>query len=186
MPKEISISRKTISAIIWTLVIGVIFAGTGLVLRSRPNLVSGAMNRIRGVTPTALADSADARAAVAGVTAFYSLDYTVPVGKWEESVCATLTSAGCEVFKALYSPGLRSIVEKNRWQTGCTAKAIQKVEDGGNQRVWLLDATQDHPLQGSSAIFQVYAEVAQDTGGTWKMTHVLNDGEASRFASKAP
>jgi len=186
MSKEISISRKTIRTIVWILIISVILVGIELVLCSRPDLVSGLVNRLQGVTSTTEADSPDAQAAVAGVMAFYSLDYTVPVGKWEDAVCATLTASGCDVFKALYSPGLRTIVEKNQWQTSCTTRAIQMVEDSGYRRVWLLEVTQDHPLKGSTAVFQVYAEVAKGTDGTWLMTHVLNDGEASRFAPTVP
>ncbi len=186
MAKEISISRKTVTAIVWVLTIAILVAGIGLVLRLRPELVLGVVNRIRGVRQNSATGSADAQAAVAGVTAFYSLDYTIPAERWEEMVCVTLTASGCEVFKALYAPGVRTIVEQNRWQTGCTAKAIERVEDTADQRVWRLEATLDHPLPGSPAIFPVYAEVVREADGTWWMTHVLNDGEASRFTSKAP
>ncbi len=186
MSKDIHISRKTLNAILWTLVMAVVFLAIYLALRARPDWISAVMNRIEGATPTSVADLPDAQAAAAGVTAFYSLDDTVTADTWEAAVCATLTASGCEVFKSLYAPGLRSIVERNHWRTGCTVRAIQKVEADGDRRVWRLEASLDRPLPGSPATFQVYAEVEMDAAGTWRMTHVLNEGEASRFASRMP
>jgi hypothetical protein len=182
----ITISRKTINALIWVLTIGAFLTCVELALRSRPDLIFWAENLIQRETASLATDSPDAKAAVVGVTEFYNLNYLVPVEEWVDAVCATLTDEGCKVFKTLYAPGLRQVIDKNHLQISCTARAIQIVEEINGRKIWLLEATLDHPLPGSPATSQVFVEVVKGPDGEWRMSHVLTKDETKRFVKPAP
>jgi len=183
MKHKIGISRKTLYILFLLLLLVVLALGVVFALR-QPGLIHGFLDRLEEITPTTLADSPDAQAAVTGVTAFYTLDYTEEAAAYEWRVCQILTADGCEMFETMFAPGMRQIVEQDLIQTGCTAQAVKMVEEGsdGQTRIWQLEATLDHPWPGAPASDQVYAEVEQQPDGTWLMTHVLSDWEAARFS----
>jgi len=177
MKKEIQISRKKLraGAIVVLLVMVLILLILNPALQ---NFVK--VHFLHGQATPPPVDQGDAQAAAAALQAFYTLDYSELPEQWEERVCALSTSDGCEFLKAFMAPAVRQAVEVNQVQTGCTVQPIASVEDDGATRIWLLTVSLDHPWPGTSAEFQVYAEVAQ-VDGTWLFNRILFDQETTRF-----
>jgi hypothetical protein len=133
-------------------------------------------------TETPSASSPDAQAAISGVTAFYTLDYTVPSEQWEAAVCKTMTPAGCQVFQTLYAPAVRLVVEQNQVQTSCSTQALRLVEDNGDgSRTWLVEVMLDAPWPGVGPVMPVYAEVVPAGDNAWLLNHILLEEESARF-----
>ena len=56
--------------------------------------------------------SEDTKAAIAGVSAFYTIDYTEFMELWGERVCATTTEEGCNFVKGYFAAAVHSMAEK--------------------------------------------------------------------------
>jgi hypothetical protein len=186
MKREIQIPRKTINGIV-LLVVFIVLIGVGFLLMHRnPALLSRIFTQTVA-TPTQVdpKSAPDAQAAAKALTAFYTLDYTEPVGQWQERVCALTTQGGCQIIQAFFAPAVRKVVDAHQVKTGCLVQAVRLVEDKGDTRTWLLEVTLDKPWPGEKPTTQVYAEVAQ-TNGTWLLNSILFDQEAAaRFAIPA-
>jgi hypothetical protein len=189
MKREIQISHRTIHTII-LLVVVIALVGAGFLLQRRdPALLTPIVARFTG-TQSALIQPPpqplDALAAIAAVTAFYTLDYTEPVDQWQGRVCALTTPDGCQLIETLFSPPVHQVVETNQVKTGCTVQALRMVEDKGDTHTWLLEVTLNNPWPGEKSTTQVYAEVAR-TNGTWLLNRILFDQEAAaRFGTLTP
>jgi len=186
MKREIQISQRTIKTII-LLVVVIILIGAGFMLLHRdPALLSRIIARFERATLTQTAPQSDpdAQAAIKALTAFYTLDYTEPVGQWQSRVCALTTTDGCQLIQALFAPTVRKVVEANQVKTGCSMQAVRLVEDKGDTRTWLLEVTLDKPWRGETPTTQVYAEVTR-INGIWLLNRILFDQETARFATPA-
>ena len=186
MKREIQIPRKTINGIV-LLVVFIVLIGVGFLLMHRnPALLSRIFTQTVA-TPTQVdpKSAPDAQAAANALTAFYTLDYTEPVGQWQERVCALTTQGGCQIIQAFFAPAVRKVVDANQVKTGCTVQAVRLVEDKGDTRTWLLEVTLDKPWPGEKPTIQVYAEVTR-INDTWLLNSILFDQEAAvRFATPA-
>jgi len=186
MKREIQIPRKTINGIV-LLVVFIVLIGVGFLLMHRnPALLSRIFTQTVA-TPTQVdpKSAPDAQAAAKALTAFYTLDYTEPVGQWQERVCALTTQGGCQIIQAFFAPAVRKVVDANQVKTGCTVQAVRLVEDKGDTRTWLLEVTLDKPWPGEKPTIQVYAEVTR-INDTWLLNSILFDQEAAvRFATPA-
>ena len=186
MKREIQIPRKTINGIV-LLVVFIVLIGVGFLLMHRnPALLSRIFTQTVA-TPTQVdpKSAPDAQAAAKALTAFYTLDYTEPVGQWQERVCALTTQGGCQIIQAFFAPAVRKVVDANQVKTGCLVQAVRLVEDKGDTRTWLLEVTLDKPWPSETPTLQVYAEVAQ-ANGNWLLNSILFDQEAAaRFATPA-
>jgi hypothetical protein len=183
--------KKTINTIIAILLVVLVLLGVGYLFLSRdPALMPGILARFGSATSApSLPDpqsSPDAQAAIAAVTAFYTLNYTEPADQWQARVCALTTPDGCQIFQAFFAPAVRRVVEANQVETGCTVQAVRLVEDAGGIRTWLLEVTLSAPWPGETGRMLVYAEVARQSDGTWLFNRILFDQEAVRFATPAP
>ena len=105
---EIIISRKTIHAIDWILIITVILVGAALALRARPDLLAKMRDRIQGNGPAAPSTqiAGDGQAAATGVEAIYTLDFGESTEQY--AICRIVFTrfayhpyATCRVFKSL-------------------------------------------------------------------------------------
>jgi hypothetical protein len=186
MKREIQIPRKTINGIV-LLVVFIVLIGVGFLLMHRnPALLSRIFTQTVA-TPTQVdpKSAPDAQAAAKALTAFYTLDYTEPVGQWQERVCALTTQGGCQIIQAFFALAVRKVVDANQIKTGCLVQAVRLVEDKGDTRTWLLEVTLDKPWAGETPTLQVYAEVAQ-ANGNWLLNSILFDQEAAaHFATPA-
>jgi hypothetical protein len=184
MKREIQVFRRTFNTVIFLIVIFALIGAGFLIVRRDPALFSGILARLEGITPTPtkVSQPPDSQAAVKALTAFYTMDYTVPEDRWQAGVCALSTPNGCQLIQSLFAPTVRQVVEANRVKTGCTVQAIRKVEDDGVTHIWQLEVTLDDPWPGEKATTPVYAEVAQ-ANGVWLLNRILFDQEAARFAA---
>jgi hypothetical protein len=162
-----------------------VIAGAVAIILFRPEWISSVFTKPS--TSTAILDDPSAQASVAGVQAFYTIDYTEPIDTWLERVCTATTLDGCEVINLLYAPEVHQVAVTNRVQTDCTATAIRMVEKSadGKTRVWLMDVTLTQPWPGVQSPMQVYADAVLGEDGIWRMNHILLDQEAERFATPA-
>jgi hypothetical protein len=179
---QINIPLKRIVLVAVLLVI----AGVAVVILFRP-----AWTRSLFAKPsnfTAPSEDPSAQAVIAGVQAFYTIDYTEPIETWIARVCTVTTSDGCEVIKALYAPTVYTAAQANKVQTGCAATPVRMVEEGtdGKTRVWLMDVTLTQPWPGVQSPMQLYADTVLGEDGIWRMNHILLDQETERFVTPAP
>ena len=131
--------------------------------------------------PVANMPAADQQAAVVGVTAFYTLDYTESPDSWSERVCVYSTTKGCEIVKRYFAPQILAMVEKHRIQTGSHAEIIRLVENKGDTETWQVQVTMDNPWEGIESASQVvYVEVSQEQG-QWLMNRILFVQEVPRL-----
>lgn len=179
MKREVQLSRKTVVRI-GALALSLAILGVGLAcLRFRlPSLFQSA--------PTS--PPPDAQAAVAGVKAIYTLDYTEDAKTWQERVCAVSTAQGCAFFQSLLAPAMRKTVEQKQIRTGCEVQAVRLVEEDGQTRVWELTVTLDNPWPGVEATMPVYAAVEQQEDGSWLFQRILftQEVEARYGATASP
>jgi hypothetical protein len=189
MKREIQISRRTINTIILLVVVIALIVAGFLLLHRDPALLYRFVARVEGATPAPTQPALqppDVKAAIAAVTAFYTLDYTEPVDQWQGRVCALTTPDGCQIIQALFAPAVRQVVEDNQVKTGCTVQPLHLVEDKGDTRTWLMEVSLDNPWPGEKPTTQVYAEVAR-INGNWLLNHILFDQEAAaRFGTPTP
>jgi hypothetical protein len=186
MKREIQVSRKIINSCVLLVVVIALIGGGFFLLRHDPTLLSRIVARFEGATPTQSypRSNPDAQAAVAALTAFYTLDYAEPVDQWQGRVCALTTADGCQLTQTLFAPTVRQVVEVNQVKTGCTVQALRLVENNNDTRIWLLEVTLDAPWPGENSTTQVYAEVTR-SNGTWLLNRILFDQETARFATPA-
>ena len=186
MKREIQVSRKTINGFVLLVVVIALIGGGFLLLRHDPTLLSRIVARFEGATPTQSypRSGLDAQAAVAALTAFYTLDYAEPVDQWQGRVCALTTADGCQLTQTLFAPTVRQVVEVNQVKTGCTVQALRLVENNNDTRIWLLEVTLDAPWPGENSTTQVYVEVARNNGN-WLLNRILFDQETARFTTPA-
>jgi hypothetical protein len=176
---EIQVNLKSIGKVLLILLLVAGLLGAAVLAAREFNLLPSSTIPS---TQTVSTSSPDAKAAVNGVTAFYTLDYTVPAEQWEAAVCKTMTPAGCQVFQALYAPAVRLIVEQNQVQTGCSVQAYALVDDNGDSsHIWLLKVMLDAPWPGVGPVMPIYAEVVPAEDNAWLLDHILLEEESARF-----
>ena len=132
--------------------------------------------------------SPDEQAAIAGVSAFYTIDYTEPENAWADRVCAVSTDEGCTVVKGYLAAAIRLTAEKYSVQTGCTVLPVELVEnDEINQlRIWKVQVTLANPWPGVEQTHAVYVAVEYDsTLQKWLMQHILFKQEMEKYTTTA-
>jgi hypothetical protein len=184
MKREIQVFRMTINTVILLIVVLALIGAGFLIVRDDPALFSGMLAQLEVITPTStqISQPPDAQAAVKALTAFYTMDYTVPEDQWQAGVCALSTPNGCQLIQSLFAPTVYQVVSANQVKTGCTVQAVRMVESNGATRIWQLQVTLINPWPGEKATTPVYAEVDQ-ANGTWLLNRILFDQEAARFAA---
>jgi hypothetical protein len=129
----------------------------------------------------------DAMAAVQGITAFYTLDFTESSDKWLLRVCGYTTDQGCLAVKDFFAPSVRAAVDQNRIQTHAFVTPVQLISDQGDHRIWRLGVTLTNPWKDGQEGMQqdVYADVA-NVGGKWLLNRILFEQEVSQFLTPIP
>ncbi len=181
---EIQVSLKSLTKALLILLLAAALFGAAFLLAREFGLFP---RSAIASTEIPSASSPDALAAINGVAAFYTLDYTVPAEQWEAAVCKTMTPDGCLVFQALYAPVVRLVVEQHQVQTGCSVQALRLVEENGDgSRTWLLEVMLDAPWPGIGPVMPIYAEVVPAGDNAWLLDHILLEEESARFQTPAP
>jgi hypothetical protein len=134
--------------------------------------------------------SADAQAAIAGVSAYYTIDYTEPEGAWRDRMCALLATAEDCLFLQVYlAPAIRATAEKYRVQTTCTVLPLELYSDNGStmSRIWTLQLTVANPWPGIAPTETVFAEVVFDqTSQEWRFRRILFAQEIQGYVTPEP
>ena len=128
--------------------------------------------------------SEDAQAAIAGVSAFYTIDYTESAELWVERVSSPTTKEGC-IFSAGYiATAIRSMAEKYSVKTTCTVMPVELVDNDQAHmvRIWKMQVTLSNPWPTIAKTQTVYVAVEFDENHQeWRMQHILFEKEAQKY-----
>jgi hypothetical protein len=123
-------------------------------------------------SPPPVDESQASAAVVAGVKAFFTVDYTEGKDAWLERFCATSTQSGC-LFATSGSTSLwRRYTEM---KTVSTADVAPKtlVRRSENEQVWLVTIQLSQPLPGSEKTQDEAYGLAVHENGVWKFDRFL-------------
>jgi uncharacterized protein (DUF736 family) len=129
--------------------------------------------------------SRDAQAAIAGVSAFYTIDYTESAEQWADRVCTTTTDEGCIFSKGYFAAAVHATAEKYSVQTSCTVLPVELVDNDEARmlRVWKMQVTLSNPWPAIEQTYIVYVAVEYDENlQEWRMQRVLFEQEAQKYA----
>jgi uncharacterized protein (DUF736 family) len=132
-----------------------------------------------------LALSQDAQAAIAGVSSFYTIDFTESAEQWAERVCATTTKEGCIFARGYFAAAVHATAEKYSVQTSCTVLPVELVDndEAHMMRIWKMQVTLSNPWPVVEQTHTVYVAVEFDENlQDWRMQHVLFEQEAQKYA----
>jgi hypothetical protein len=137
------------------------------------------------VAPTT-GTSPDAQAVVDAATAFYTLDYTANPNLWATLACAHTTVAGCRAIHTFFAPSVKTMVQKNQIQTGCTVTPVRLVSEKGSIRVWQVTIAMTNPWPGlENPVQDAFVEV-ENVKGIWLMNRILFQQEIVDNLTPAP
>ena len=128
--------------------------------------------------PTPLPDGREA--AIAGLTALFSVDVTTGYDAWLESVCAVSTENGC-AFAELFMNWDRVVERKIR-----SEYRVQSAElylDKGDRQVWKVSGTTRNLNTGEEQGGVTPVLVVRE-GDEWKFDHFLFDQELQALESE--
>ena len=124
-------------------------------------------------TPTPPADDNEASAAVvAGVKAFFTVNYEEGKGAWLERFCATSTQSGC-LFAASGSASLWRRYTEMKTVTTADVAPKTLVRRSENEQVWLVTVQLSQPLPGSEKTQDEAYGLAVRENGVWKFDRFL-------------
>jgi hypothetical protein len=134
--------------------------------------------------------SQDAIAAMAGVSAFYTIDYTEAESSWSDRMCAlTATPDDCLFLQVYFDPLIRTTAEKYSIQTTCTVLPVQlfSTDKTSLSRIWTLQVTVTDPWPGIDPTETVYAEVVFDQiAQIWRFRRILFEQEMQGYGTPSP
>ncbi len=135
--------------------------------------------------PTAApAFSQDALAAISGVSAFYTIDYTESAEQWASQVCATTTDEGCTFARSYFASAVHTTAEKYSVKTSSTVLPIELVDndDVHMLRIWKMQVILSNPWPEVEQTQTVYVAVEYDKNlQEWWMQHILFEQEALKY-----
>jgi hypothetical protein len=134
-------------------------------------------------TPTPPIDNTQASAAVvAGVEAFFNVDYREGKETWLSRFCSTSTKAGC----LFTDSGSTSLWKRySDMKTVVTARATPKslIRQTADEQVWLLSVQLSQPLPGSEKTQDEAYAIAIRENGIWKFDRFLLSQEIDAIQS---
>ncbi|MFN7037924.1 MAG: hypothetical protein ACK4SN_16305, partial [Bellilinea sp.] len=121
--------------------------------------------------PTAVPDGREA--AIAGLTALFSVDVTTGYDAWLQSVCAVSTENGC-AFAELFANWDRVVETKARSEYRVQAAELRK--DLGDRQVWMVTGAIHDLNTGEEKGGEIPVLVVRENG-EWKFDHFLFEQE---------
>jgi len=129
--------------------------------------------------------SFDAQAAIAGVSAFYTIDYTEPEGAWVQRMCAlSATPDDCTFLQVYFAPVIRATAEKYRVQSTCTVLPVELFSNNETtmSRIWTMQVAVANPWPGINATETVFVEVVFDrVRQVWRFRRILFEREQQGY-----
>jgi hypothetical protein len=172
----ISVSRKKIAGII----AAVLFLGLGI-------LAIEAFKISRPIpTPTPSQDDAQASAAVvAGVEAFFNVNYQEGKDVWLGRFCQVSTEGGC-LFVKTGSAALWKRYDDSKTITSARVTPRAKIKQSDTEQLWQVSVQLVSPLPGSEKTNDVAYVVAVRTHETWKFDRFLLAQEIRALKTQTP
>lgn len=161
--KEIAISKQSIAVLVILLLLA---AGGWYALQSftaSPVLP----------TPTPNVDDSQASAAiVAGIEAFFIVDYQQGQEAWLNQYCAVTSESGCQ-FAKLGAASLWKKYQEAKTVTSASVQPEQKVKQTADEQIWLVRIQLSAPLPGSQKTADTAYGLAVRTNAGWKFDRFL-------------
>lgn len=124
-------------------------------------------------TPTPNIDDTQASAAViAGVEAFFKVDYQVGQETWLTQFCAAASENGCR-FAKLGAASMWKKYQDAKTVTSASVQPLQKVKGTASEQVWKIRIQLSAPLPGSEKTVDTAYALATHTPAGWKFERFL-------------
>jgi hypothetical protein len=173
--KEIAISKQSIAVLVILLLLA---AGGWYALQSftaSPVLP----------TPTPNVDDSQSSAAiVAGIEAFFTVDYQQGQEAWLDKYCAVTTESGCQ-FAKLGAASLWKKYQDAKTVTSASVQPDQKVKHKADEQVWRVRIQLSAPLPGSEKTTDTAYALAVRTNAGWKFDRFLMPEEIRAIEKSA-
>ena len=134
--------------------------------------------------------SQDVQAAIIGVSAFYTIDYTEPEQAWAERICALIaTPEDCLLLQVYFAPAIHATAEKYHVKTTCTVLPVElfSTNEATMSRIWKLQVTVANPWPGINPTEAVFAEVVFDQAmQEWHFRRILFEQELPGYGTPTP
>jgi hypothetical protein len=139
------------------------------------------------VLPTLTPNSDDvlaAAAAVAGVEAFFNVDYQTRQEAWLTQFCAVTSDGGCQ-FAKLGAAAMWKKYQTAKTVTSASAQPEQKVKQTSTEQVWRLRIQLSAALPGTTKTVDTAYALAVHTESGWKFERFLMPEEIQAIESAA-
>ncbi len=128
-------------------------------------------------TPTVSPEEHKASAAVvAGVEAFFQVDYREGMDAWLERFCSVSSDAGCQYAKA-GAKGLWKRYEAVQTVTSAKATPLALIRETSEEQIWQVSIQLSKPLPGSEKTEEEAYAIAVQENGAWKFDRFLMEQE---------
>jgi hypothetical protein len=128
-------------------------------------------------TPTPSPDDTKAsNAVIAGVEAFYNINYQEGKETWLNRFCAVSSDSGCQFLKS-GSTALWKRFEDQQTISQGKALPLEKVRTNADEQVWRVSITLTQPLPGSEKTNAEAYVLAVRVKDAWKFDRFLMDKE---------
>jgi predicted negative regulator of RcsB-dependent stress response len=173
--KEIAISKQSITIIVILILLA---AGGWYALQSFS--ASPIMP-----TPTPNVDDSQAAAAIiAGIEAFFNVDYQQGQEAWLDQFCAVTSESGCQ-FAKLGAASLWKKYQDAKTVTSASVQPDQKVKHTADEQVWRVRIQLSAPLPGSEKTTDTAYALAVRTNAGWKFDRFLMPEEIRAIEKSA-
>ena len=136
-------------------------------------------------TPTPNVDDAQASTAVvAGVEAFFNVDYAKGQDAWLTQFCAAASDGGCQMAK-LGAGALWKKYQAAKTVTSASVTLEQKVKQTASEQVWRVRIQLSAPLPGSAITVDTAYALAVNSSAGWKFERFLMPEEIKALEQAA-
>lgn len=172
----ISVSRKKIAGII----AAVLFLGLGIIAIE--------VLKISRPTPTptpSVVDTQASAAVVAGVEAFFNVNYQEGKDVWLDRFCQVSTEGGCLFVKTGSAP-LWKRYDDSKTITSARVTPQAKIKQSDTEQLWQVSVQLVSPLPGSEKTSDVAYAVAVRANNSWKFDRFLMAEEIRALKTQTP
>lgn len=124
-------------------------------------------------TPTPNVDDSQAtEAIIAGIEAFFNVDYQQGQEAWLDQYCAVTSESGCQ-FAKLGAASLWKKYQEAKTVTSASLQSEEKVKQTADEQVWRVRIQLSEPLPGSDKTADTAYGLAVRTNAGWKFERFL-------------
>lgn len=173
--KEIAVSKQSITIIV---ILVLLAAGGWYALQTFTTSPAPP-------TPTPdVEDSPAAAAVVAGIEAFFNVDYQQGQDAWLDQYCAVTTESGCQ-FAKLGAASMWKKYQDAKTITSASVQPEEKVKHTADEQVWRVRIQLSVPLPGNQKTADTAYGLAVKTDAGWKFDRFLMPEEIRAIEQSA-